>query len=719
MASWTGVSYKYGGSGLTGDRVRAILAYSSLTENDKVTYHFVVGGHGYGAYSTTAALSTSLSCSGQTTYTTSGQGGNFSNGTNVWLNPTSGNREYSWYRTTSAQTRTVNFSLTSTGSTISGTSSGSLTITIPALPTYTVKYNANGGSGAPSSQTKTYDKTLTLSKTKPTRTGYTFSHWDTKSDGSGTNYSPGGSYTKNAAVTLYARWSVNSYTLTYNANGGSVSPTSKSINYGSTYGTLPTPTRTGYDCSGWYTAASGGTEVTASTTMGAANKTIYAHWQPKTYTLTANANGGSIPSTSGWSGTGDTATKTITYASTYGALPTPTRTYYAFLGWYTATSEGTKVTNNTPVSTTGNKTIYAQWERTFIPPTLTISKVTRAIDKGSEATPRYVDDDSGTVLYVDFSWTTGVDGNQSVAYDRCDIIITNKSNPNDSMTIINNIENMSRLQTGFPTTTLNTSSSYTIQFRLYINNNVNNYPEVTRTDYISPAYFIIDINADGTAIGFGTAVQDNAGFYCNMDAYFADFSGIMRNIFNIFYPKGSYYETDLPYQIPSGSPSPTDSDLETLGITWFDPNYAWGGTWVLEEQGKVHVGAGSTYFAGTEYGSNTHTHTTGDFTLLAKHLPAHTHGSKTVSGKFRIRKVGNDAAMVFESTNFTVSDYSGTGAPAAAGSGSYKMSQVEFEQSHTHTSVGGDTAHNHGATGSSTRNSWQPSIAVNRWHRTA
>lgn len=77
--------------------------------------------------------------------------------------------------------------------------------------TYTVSYNANGGTGSPSSQTKTHGVALTLSSTTPTRatvgsTSYTFNGWNTSSDGTGTNYSAGGSYTANAAVTLYAKW---------------------------------------------------------------------------------------------------------------------------------------------------------------------------------------------------------------------------------------------------------------------------------------------------------------------------------------------------------------------------------------------------------------------------------------------------------------------------------------------------------------------------------
>jgi len=157
-------------------------------------------------------------------------------------------------------------------------------------PTYTVAYNANGGSGAPSSQTKTYGTSLTLSSTKPTRSSrsaspakytvtfnansgtvsptskdaartisYTFSKWNTKSDGSGTSYSPGGSYSTNAAATLYAQWSSSTSTASI---------------------TLPTPTRGGYSFNGWYTAATGGTKVGAggASYTPSSNITIYAQW---------------------------------------------------------------------------------------------------------------------------------------------------------------------------------------------------------------------------------------------------------------------------------------------------------------------------------------------------------------------------------------------------------------------------------------------------------
>lgn len=93
----------------------------------------------------------------------------------------------------------------STGQLVPYGSSKDLDLTIPALKSYTVSYNANGGTGAPSSQTKYYGKTITLSSTVPTRTGYTFEGWATTADGVAV-YQPSGAYTANSGATLYAVW---------------------------------------------------------------------------------------------------------------------------------------------------------------------------------------------------------------------------------------------------------------------------------------------------------------------------------------------------------------------------------------------------------------------------------------------------------------------------------------------------------------------------------
>ena len=124
-------------------------------------------------------------------------------------------------------------------------------ITVPAYEepsTYNVTLNANGGTFSSGSTTYTAEYEEGETYLTPTRTGYTFSGYSTSSTTSGTIKSCSSSH---EGGTLYASWKANTYTLTFNANGGSVSPTSKTITYGSTFGTLPTPTRTGYTFAGW------------------------------------------------------------------------------------------------------------------------------------------------------------------------------------------------------------------------------------------------------------------------------------------------------------------------------------------------------------------------------------------------------------------------------------------------------------------------------------
>ena len=236
---------------------------------------------------------------------------------------------------------------------------------------FNLSFNSNGGSAVNSINDIPYkvstgnndsngyvtytEKTVTLPA--PTRTGYTFKGWARSGGSSSLKGTVKSSDIKvnsdGENITLTAQWTANTYTVTFNANGGSVSTASKSVTYNSTYGTLPTPTRTGYTFNGWYTATSGGTKVESGTKVAiTAAQTLYARWTVNTYTVTFNANGGSVSTTS----------RSVTYDSTYGTLPTPTRTGYGFNGWYTAASGGSKVESGTKVTKASNHTLYAQWE---------------------------------------------------------------------------------------------------------------------------------------------------------------------------------------------------------------------------------------------------------------------------------------------------------------------------------------------------------------------
>lgn len=158
------------------------------------------------------------------------------------------------------------------------------TFTVSAKTSYTVSYNANGGTGAPASQTKWYGETLKLQTGTPTRTGYTFKGWATSSTGA-VAYAAGANYTGNANLTLYAVWEPYHYDVIFDANGGTGAPAKQVKDYGINL-TLTTskPTFTGYTFKGWATsttiAAAGTVEYQSGGTYSAnAAVTLYAVWE--------------------------------------------------------------------------------------------------------------------------------------------------------------------------------------------------------------------------------------------------------------------------------------------------------------------------------------------------------------------------------------------------------------------------------------------------------
>lgn len=244
--------------------------------------------------------------------------------------------------------------------------------------TYTISYNANGGSGAPGSQTKTHGTDLKLSSTKPTRSGYTFVNWNTKSDGSGTNYASGATYNTNANITLYAIWKTNSsggdtttkYTVSYNANGGSGTPSNQTKTQGTNLVLSSTkPTRSGYTFVNWNTKGDGtGKSYAPGATYSTdANLTLYAIWKTnasggpitKKYTIKFDANGG----------TGTTKEVVCDYGSkctlTGNAF---TRDGYEFTGWNTKSDgNGVSYRDGAVVKDLSSVdgaivTLYAKWK---------------------------------------------------------------------------------------------------------------------------------------------------------------------------------------------------------------------------------------------------------------------------------------------------------------------------------------------------------------------
>jgi uncharacterized repeat protein (TIGR02543 family) len=223
---------------------------------------------------------------------------------------------------------------------------------------YVVTFDQQSGTGGTDSGLVTFDSPLPNSFTTPSRTGYAFDGYFLESSGLGVQY-----YNSNmegvldwnisSDTTLYANWTPITITTSFSAEGGTVSPTSQVVTFDAAYGILPTPQRSGYSFVGWYTQASGGSEVNSGTIVSNAEPhTVYARWSEISYTITYNVDNGTLTNAiHGFSVTSGTIT-----------LPTTiVRTYYRFAGWYdNAGFNGNRI-ESFESTEVGNKVFYAKW----------------------------------------------------------------------------------------------------------------------------------------------------------------------------------------------------------------------------------------------------------------------------------------------------------------------------------------------------------------------
>ena len=185
---------------------------------------------------------------------------------------------------------------------------GAKTVTAQWTPiTYSVKFNKNGGTGTMADESFTYGMAKALTANAFTRTGYTFKGWATSSGATTAAYTNGQSVsnltaTANGTVTLFAVWQVNTYSVKFNANGGSGTTAQLACTYGQN-ATLTANgfTRAGYAFVGWMTSANGttvaytdGQSVLNLTNQMNATVNLYAKWTDKWYVDTTgdNANQG-------------------------------------------------------------------------------------------------------------------------------------------------------------------------------------------------------------------------------------------------------------------------------------------------------------------------------------------------------------------------------------------------------------------------------------------
>jgi uncharacterized repeat protein (TIGR02543 family) len=224
----------------------------------------------------------------------------------------------------------------------------------------TVIFFENGGTGAMNPQIANVPTPLIPNTF--TRTGYTFWHWNEKVDDSGTIYTNQAIYQFNQPVSLYAQWTGNTLTVTFNTQGGSaVSSTTTTSG-----GIMTNPgesIRPGYTFLGWFTSASGGSPIPFPYTHNqTSNFILYAQWSPTPFKIFWNTQGGTpIP-----------ADSTGIPGGIISAAPTPqpTKTGFNFLGWFLNPSGGTAVVFPYTIPTTnglGQEILYssfyfyAQW----------------------------------------------------------------------------------------------------------------------------------------------------------------------------------------------------------------------------------------------------------------------------------------------------------------------------------------------------------------------
>jgi uncharacterized repeat protein (TIGR02543 family) len=219
------------------------------------------------------------------------------------------------------------------------------------LPTYGVTYNGNGNSGGTvpySGFSYLYGDTVpvALNTGALTKTGYTFAGWNSAANGSGTNYAAGGTFGITGDITLYTKWNINSYNVTFTSNGGST-VTSQSVIYNTAATTPAAPAKPGYTFVGWYFDAALTTAFTFAALI-TTDTTLYAKWNINSYSVTFTSNGGSI-----------VASQSVIYNTAATTPATPTKPGYTFVGWYSDAALTTAFTFATLI--TADTTLYAKW----------------------------------------------------------------------------------------------------------------------------------------------------------------------------------------------------------------------------------------------------------------------------------------------------------------------------------------------------------------------
>ncbi len=599
MATTTYSSWSQANKTYTDRHYRAWLTYNVTTTDTTVTatvYSGVQIDKSISATFTGTQSATGYSSKSGSVHLTFSSGATNQTGTMV------STQTYSWQRVANtSSTKSLSSTAKSTESGFRGdTVSAMATVSVPALPTYTITYNANGGSGAPSSQTKTYGvNAIIATPSNMSRTGYTFLRWNTAANGTGTNYSAGATYTSNANLTLYAVWQINTYQVKYNANGGTGSIAQQTKTYG-------------------------------------VNLTL--------------SNGAGF-----------------------------TRELYNLDHWNTASDNtGNSYALSEVYQTNAALNLHAIWSLAYVKPTIsdiTAFRVSSATPSQQEIESGGTDD--GQYIYVLFDWVGGsTDGGESHIAPHCDIAIGGNA--------VRDYTDGTLSTTPFSDVfgPYSADSAYAISVKIY---DPNYTQGVSKTASVSTATYPIDLLVKNNAVSMGIMTPAVAG-------------QALKILVDAIYPVGSYYET---------------SD------TTFNPNTYFGGTWSLEAAGQVHVSAGTGYSVNgaltntSDGGEATHTLTPSETALRT-----HTH-STTIGSHSHYPNGGSSYYFVQTTGGQTVNaggiSGSGTRVYVAANTGA----TTNWRNTTSSTDLGSKTSGGVTEANGSAHNNMPPYIVVNRWHRTA